>query len=88
MFEAAGMASNVEPGMVLTLLKISFKNIQFTTSTRSGLYSSTDSIADCGGLLGKMILIQISAGLSMGFSILSLIEIFYFITLRLVCKFK
>lgn len=54
MLEAAGVASEIESGMVLTVLKFSFKDNQFTTSTRSGLYSSTDFIADCGGLLGKI----------------------------------
>ncbi|XP_013199333.2 pickpocket protein 28-like [Amyelois transitella] len=52
-----------------------FKEPQFITSRRSELYGQTDFLANCGGLLG----------LFMGFSLLSLAEILYFLTLRLVC---
>lgn len=51
-----------------------FKEAQFITSRRSELYGQTDFLANCGGLLG----------LFMGFSILSLVEILYFLTLRCV----
>lgn len=51
---------------------IFFKEAQFITSRRSELYGQTDFLANCGGLLG----------LFMGFSILSVAEILYFLTLR------
>ncbi|XP_039756123.1 pickpocket protein 28-like [Pararge aegeria] len=54
---------------------IFFKEAQFITSRRSELYGQTDFLANCGGLLG----------LFMGFSILSVAEILYFLTLRLFC---
>ncbi|XP_026496020.2 pickpocket protein 28 [Vanessa tameamea] len=56
---------------------IFFKEAQFITSRRSELYGQTDFLANCGGLLG----------LFMGFSILSVAEIIYFLTLRLFCLF-
>ncbi|KAJ8715043.1 hypothetical protein PYW08_005024 [Mythimna loreyi] len=52
-----------------------FKDAQFITNRRSELYGQTDFLANCGGLLG----------LFMGFSILSVAEIIYFLTLRLCC---
>ncbi|XP_038222386.1 pickpocket protein 28-like [Zerene cesonia] len=54
---------------------IFFKEAQFITSRRSELYGQTDFLANCGGLLG----------LFMGFSILSVAEILYFLSLRLCC---
>lgn len=41
---------------------------------RSEVYGYTDFLANCGGLLG----------LFLGFSILSIVEIIYFLTLRLL----
>ncbi|KAJ0174664.1 hypothetical protein K1T71_009772 [Dendrolimus kikuchii] len=64
-------------GMKIARVMIFFKEGQFITSKRSELYGETDFMANCGGLLG----------LFMGFSILSLVEIFYFITLRFGCIF-
>jgi hypothetical protein len=57
-------------------LTIFFKENQFITSRRSELYGGTDFMANVGGLLG----------LFMGVSILSLIEIFYYLTIRLACN--
>jgi amiloride-sensitive sodium channel len=57
-------------------LSIFFKENQFITSRRSELYGSTDFIANVGGLLG----------LFMGVSILSFIEIIYYLTIRLACN--
>lgn len=57
---------------------IFFKEQQFITSERNELYGSTDFLANCGGLLG----------LFMGFSFLSLLEIFYFLTIRLWFNLK
>lgn len=55
---------------------ISFKDEQFFASRRSEIYDITDFIAECGGILG----------LFMGISILSVIEMLYFSTLRLGCS--
>lgn len=54
---------------------IYFKEAQFITSKRSELYGPTDFLANCGGLLG----------LFMGVSLLSLVEIVYYLTVRLCC---
>ncbi|PSN34460.1 hypothetical protein C0J52_20178 [Blattella germanica] len=51
-----------------------YKDNQFVTSHRSELYGPIDFLASCGGLLG----------LYLGFSFLSLVEIIYFFTMRLV----
>ncbi|XP_037875388.1 pickpocket protein 28 isoform X1 [Bombyx mori] len=56
-------------------IMIFFKEAQFITSRRSELYGQTDFLANSGGLLG----------LFMGFSFLSLIEIVYFLSLRIIC---
>ncbi|XP_059052635.1 pickpocket protein 28-like [Achroia grisella] len=61
--------------MMYSRVMIFFKEPQFITSRRSELYGQTDFLANCGGLLG----------LFMGFSILSLAEIIYFLTIRLFC---
>lgn len=62
----------------MTRITIFFKEMQFITSERNELYGSTDFLANCGGLLG----------LFTGFSFLSLVEILYFLSLRLMCNFK
>lgn len=82
---------NMSPGLVLTLfyckilitffrnlsqLKIYFKSNQFVTTQRNELYGYTDFIANFGGLLG----------LFTGFSVLSFIELIYFLSLRLICN--
>ncbi|XP_035895845.1 pickpocket protein 28-like isoform X1 [Anopheles stephensi] len=56
----------------ITTLAIYFKESYFITSKRSELYGWVDFLANCGGLFG----------LFMGVSILSLLEIFYFLTIR------
>lgn len=60
----------------LARLSIFFKETQFITSKRSELYGQTDFLANCGGLLG----------LFMGVSILSIVEIIYYLTIRLCCN--
>lgn len=55
---------------------IYFKDDHFISIKRSQLYGLTDFLANCGGLLG----------LFMGFSILSMVEIFYHFTLRFACR--
>lgn len=59
-------------------LSIFFKEHQFITSKRSELYGQTDFLANCGGLLG----------LFMGVSVLSIIEVIYYCTLRLGCTLR
>ncbi|KOB71904.1 Uncharacterized protein OBRU01_07917 [Operophtera brumata] len=54
-------------------VEIYFKKSQFMSFHRSELFGTTDFLANIGGLLG----------LFLGFSFLSLMEILYFITLRL-----
>ncbi|XP_044272487.1 pickpocket protein 28-like [Tribolium madens] len=66
------------PGVQMTRLTIFFKDMQFITSERNELYGQTDFLANCGGLLG----------LFTGFSFLSIVEIFYFLSLRLICNVK
>lgn len=70
-----GNDSTYESDAIYSRLTIFFKNSYFVTSRRSELYGSADFLADTGGLLG----------LFMGVSILSLIEIFYYFTLRVAC---
>ncbi|XP_047522137.1 pickpocket protein 28-like [Pieris napi] len=60
-------------GMLLGQVFVFFKEAQFIASRRSELFGPYDFLANCGGLLG----------LFMGFSILSVVEIIYFLTLRL-----
>lgn len=61
------------PGIQFARLSIFFKEAQFITSKRSELYGPTDFMANCGGLLG----------LFMGVSLLSIVELVYFCTVRL-----
>ncbi|KAK9883370.1 hypothetical protein WA026_001542 [Henosepilachna vigintioctopunctata] len=62
------------PGVQMTRLNLFFKEQQFITSERNELYGQTDFLANCGGLLG----------LFTGFSFLSIVEIVYFLSLRLI----
>ncbi|KAJ2945603.1 hypothetical protein O0L34_g427 [Tuta absoluta] len=64
-----------EVNLKYSRVMVFFKEAQFITSRRSELYGQTDFLANCGGLLG----------LFLGFSILSVVEILYFLTLRIVC---
>lgn len=57
---------------------ITFRDEQFFASRRAEMYSEIDFIASCGGILG----------LFMGFSILSIVEIVYFSTLRISCSLR
>ncbi|XP_063916628.1 pickpocket protein 28-like [Zophobas morio] len=61
-----------------SVLQIYFKEEQFTTVERNELYGMSDLISNFGGLLG----------LFTGFSIVSLMEIIYFCTLRIFCNEK
>ncbi|KAI8424618.1 hypothetical protein MSG28_003051 [Choristoneura fumiferana] len=59
-------------GIKYTHLEFYHKEPRFVSMRRSELFGLTDFLANCGGLLG----------LFLGFSFLSLVEIFYFCTLR------
>ncbi|CAB3239600.1 unnamed protein product [Arctia plantaginis] len=59
-------------------LEMYFKRSRFVSMHRSELFGLTDFLANIGGLLG----------LFLGFSFLSLVELFYFLTLRLWCTLK
>lgn len=54
------------------------KQKRYVALKRTEFFTQTDLLASCGGLLG----------LFMGISILSLFEIIYYLTLRLVCNFR
>nr|CAI5852112.1 unnamed protein product [Callosobruchus analis] len=66
----------VENEVNLSKLTIYFKSARFITSQRHELYGPTDFLANFGGLLG----------LFTGFSILSLMEAIYFLTVRICCN--
>ncbi|EDS44436.1 amiloride-sensitive Na+ channel [Culex quinquefasciatus] len=57
---------------LLSKLEVYFKDVQFITSKRTEMYGLTDFVASCGGILG----------LCMGVSLLSLVELLYFSTIR------
>lgn len=59
-------------------ISIVFKEQQYFASMRSELYGTMDFIAACGGILS----------LFMGISILNLIEVIYFATLRFICLLR
>ncbi|CAG9859695.1 unnamed protein product [Phyllotreta striolata] len=59
-------------------LIIYFEQDSFLTSERSELYGPTDFLANFGGLLG----------LFTGFSLLSAVEIIYFLSVRMCCNFR
>lgn len=61
-----------------TRVFISFKDEQFFSSRRAEVYTLIDFVANCGGILG----------LFMGISILSIVEIVYFGTLRIGCSLR
>lgn len=62
----------------LSSFQIFFKGNQFVTMERNELFGITDFLANFGGLLGLFV----------GFSLLSLIEILYFLTLRIFINIK
>ncbi|KAK4874758.1 hypothetical protein RN001_014118 [Aquatica leii] len=61
-----------------TKIQIFFKDLQFISSERNELYGLMDFLSSCGGLLGLFI----------GFSFISLIELMYFLTIRVICNYK
>ncbi|KAK9709687.1 Amiloride-sensitive sodium channel [Popillia japonica] len=76
------IAFNADPdefaGIQMTRLYFNFKGRQFMRSERYELYGMIDFLAAMGGLLGLFI----------GISLVSLIEVFYFLTLRLWVNLK
>lgn len=60
----------------MAVVHIFFVDSQFTKSMKNELFGFTEFLSSTGGLLG----------LFMGFSFLSVMEILYFITLRLWCR--
>ncbi|XP_034256170.1 pickpocket protein 28-like isoform X2 [Thrips palmi] len=65
-------------GLSRSQLNVYFDTLQFVTSQRRELYGHTDFLANTGGLLG----------LFTGFSVISLVELFYYVSLRLWCDVK
>lgn len=65
---------------MLITLRAFYKSAEYTPTRRSELFSKTDLVASCGGILS----------LFMGFSVLSFIEIIYFCTIRpiLACRHR
>ncbi|KAF2890512.1 hypothetical protein ILUMI_15661 [Ignelater luminosus] len=61
-----------------SLLVVYYKEMQFLRSERNELYGYVDFFSNTGGLMGLFI----------GFSVTSLIETIYFLTLRLGCNIK
>ncbi|VEN46107.1 unnamed protein product [Callosobruchus maculatus] len=69
---------HMDTSLIHARLSILFKYDSFLTSERNELYGPADFIANVGGLLG----------LFTGFSLLSLIEILYFLSLRIWCNVR
>ncbi|CAG9771852.1 unnamed protein product [Ceutorhynchus assimilis] len=59
----------------MAIVQVFFSSSKFTKEFKSELYGFTEILSNVGGLLS----------LCLGFSFLSLIELFYFVTLRVVC---
>lgn len=74
-FKVAGISVN-HYQEVDASVSIYFKDDHFISIKRTELFGITDFLANIGGLLG----------LFMGFSILSMVEIFYHFTLRFACR--
>ncbi|KAJ3646109.1 hypothetical protein Zmor_023713 [Zophobas morio] len=62
----------------VSALTLFFKSDGFITSERNELYGPIDFISNFGGLLG----------LFTGFSVLSLMEFFYFLSIRIICNVR
>lgn len=62
----------------LTLLRVYFKSGHFITSQRNELYGPIEFLANFGGIIA----------LFTGASIVSVVEIIYFLTWRLLCNIK
>ncbi|GAB0099612.1 pickpocket protein 28 [Sergentomyia squamirostris] len=73
-YYASGTKENVSYAYIVLF----FKEDQFISLRRGELFGKTDFVANCGGLLG----------LFMGVSLLSIVEIIYFCTIRLLYRLK
>ncbi|CAG9767257.1 unnamed protein product [Ceutorhynchus assimilis] len=78
LFQAYKANMSEFPGVMMTRINIFFKEQQFITSERNELYGQVDFLANCGGILG----------LFTGFSFLSIVEVIYFLSLKLMCNVK
>ncbi|KAL1497372.1 hypothetical protein ABEB36_008353 [Hypothenemus hampei] len=65
-------------GVSSSQLLIYFKGSTFIPQERNELFDNFDFLANVGGLLGLFI----------GFSLLSMVELIYFLTLRIICNVK
>lgn len=74
--ESKTLNNFVPAGFRIIKITVLFKDQQYFASLRSELYGTMDFLATSGGILS----------LFMGISLLSLIEIFYFATIRLACN--
>jgi len=59
-------------------ISMTFRENQFVAMERNRLFGDTEFIANCGGLLG----------LFLGISFISILELVYFFTIRLICNLK
>lgn len=74
-----GEKINVTVGDVVpSFMSIFLKDKRFMAMQRSELYGWMDLLANCGGLIG----------LFLGMSVLSLVEVIYYCSLRLYCTFR
>ncbi|XP_055692300.1 pickpocket protein 28-like [Lutzomyia longipalpis] len=71
-------ASGTKENVSYAYIALFFKEDQFISLRRGELFGKTDFVANCGGLLG----------LFMGVSLLSIVEIVYFCTIRLLYRLK
>lgn len=76
--EIKALRKYIPSGFKTIKMSVIFKDQQYYASLRSELYGTLDFIAACGGILS----------LFMGISLLSVIEIVYFVTLRLTCNIR
>ncbi|KAH1016542.1 hypothetical protein HUJ04_007744 [Dendroctonus ponderosae] len=67
-----------EEGLSSSQLLLYFKGNTFIPQERHELFGTFDFLANVGGLLGLFI----------GFSLLSMVELFYFLSLRIICNVK
>lgn len=76
--EVKALRKFVPDGFKIIKMSVIFKDQQYYASIRSELYGLLDFIGSCGGILS----------LFMGISLLSVVEIIYFATLRLTCNLR
>ncbi|XP_066255098.1 pickpocket protein 28-like isoform X1 [Euwallacea similis] len=67
-----------DEGLSSSQLLIYFKSSTFIPQERNELFGTFDFLANVGGLLGLFV----------GFSLLSMVELIYFLSLRIICNLK